>query len=340
MESIILQKRLYCPFPSRINSNVIAADEHTVRWIRRFRLLHSEEQILQYRKEGYAYMVARMFPEADLETLCAYSDLNTLLFIVDDFLDQKDEMVSGGHDSGSVEKFSKVFVAILDNPAVGHGSSEPVFAALADLWERICRLGTPGWISKYKNSLWRIFHAALWQHKNIEAGIWPSLEDYMSRRQYIGAANVATDCIEMIDGISLPEEAWNHPVLVELTELCRNTVCWANDLFSLSKEREKGEYHNLVTILSHEKHMSLNRAVSRAISIHDIQVRRFIRLTASLPVFEEKITTEIIRYVEGLKAIMRANIDWSNHETSRYRFLYADQVPAMPRRVRAEAVAH
>lgn len=331
MESIILPRRLYCPFPSRINSHVIAADDHTVRWIRRFRLLQSEEQIRLYRDQGYAYMVARMFPNADLETLCAYSDLNTLLFLVDDFLDQNDAMVSGGHDSGSVEKFSQIFVAILNDPAVGHGSHEPVFAALADLWERILKLGTPQWIEKYKKSLWRIFHAALWQHKNIEAGIWPALEDYMSRRQYIGAANVATDCIEMIDRITLPETAWQHPVLVELTEICRNTVCWANDLFSLAKEREMGEYHNLVTILAHEKRLSMPRAIARTIGIHDQQVRRFIRLTATLPDFEEKTNLEIIRYVEGLRAIMRANIDWSNHETSRYRFQYADQLEKAPR---------
>ncbi|GEP97195.1 terpene synthase family protein [Chitinophaga cymbidii] len=327
MYSIILPKRLYCPFPSRINSHVLAADAHTVQWIRKFGLLHTEQQIQQYRKEGYAYMVARMFPNADRETLCAYSDLNTLLFLVDDFLDQQDAMVSGGHDSASVEQFSRHFVAILENPSIAHHSKEPVFAALADLWERLIRLGTPEWLEKYKKSLWRIFHAALWQHKNIEAGRWPSVEDYMARRQYIGAANVATDCVEMIDRITLPADAWEHPVLTELTELCRNTVCWANDLFSLSKEREKGEYHNLVTILAHEKNTSLNKAISRTIAIHDHQVRRFIRLTATLPSFNEAVDMEIVRYVEGLKAIMRANIDWSNHETSRYHFQYADLAP-------------
>lgn len=329
MQFIILPKRLYCPFPSRINSHVLAADAHTVQWIRRFGLLRSEEQIHQYRKEGYAYMVARMFPNADRETLCAYSDLNTLLFLVDDFLDQQDAMVSGGHDSGSVEQFSKHFVAILENPAIAHNSKEPVFAALADLWERLMRLGTAEWLEKYKKSLWRIFHAALWQHRNIEAGRWPSVEDYMERRQYIGAANVATDCVEMIDRITLPADVWEHPVLTELTELCRNTVCWANDLFSLSKEREKGEYHNLVTILAHEKKSSFAKAIGKTIAIHDQQVRRFIRLTATLPSFNETIDMEIVRYVEGLKAIMRANIDWSNHETSRYQFQYADwKVPA------------
>ena len=161
---------------------------------------------------------------------------------------------------------------------------------------------------------------------NIEAGIWPELKDYLEYRQYIGAANVATDCIEMIDKINLPDEVWEHPVLVELTELCRNTVCWANDLFSLAKERERGEYHNLVSILAHEKRISMQRAIAGTIDIHDRQVRRFIRLTAQLPMYDERTNTEIIRYVEGLRAIMRANIDWSNFETSRYHYRYADQV--------------
>lgn len=328
MKSIILPRRLYSPFPSRMNNHVTAASDHTVNWIRRFHLLGTEEQILHYKNQGYAYMVARMFPNADRQTLCAYSDLNTLLFLLDDFLDQQDAMVSGGSDSISVERFSRHFVAILDDPALGHGSNEPVFSAMADLWERLSILGTPGWVAKYKKSLWRIFDAALWQHQNIEAGVWPSLSDYMNRRQYIGAANIATDCVEMIDKITLPDVVWENPVIVELTELCRNTVCWANDLFSHAKEIEKGEYHNLISILAHEKNISIAKAISRTIEIHDQQVRRFIRLTAQLPMYHENINAEIVRYVEGLKSIMRANIDWSDRETSRYHYRYADKVYA------------
>jgi hypothetical protein len=99
-----------------MNSHVLIADEHTNKWIREYRLLQSEDHIQHYRRQGYAYVVARMFPNADQETLCAYSDLNTLLFLVDDFLDQPNAMVPGGHDSISVEKFSKQFLAILEDP--------------------------------------------------------------------------------------------------------------------------------------------------------------------------------------------------------------------------------
>jgi hypothetical protein len=324
MQTITLPTRLYCPFPSLINMHVADADNHTVNWVRRFRLLRTEEQISQYRTQGYAWMVARMFPNADLETLCAYSDLNTLLFLVDDYLDQKDEMVTGGNETSAVKKFSKTFVAILEDPALGLNSPEPVFASLAELWVRLTKLGTPAWLARYKKSLWRIFEAALWQHGNIEAGRWPSLHDYMLRRQYIGAANVATDCIEMIDRIELPEEVYQHPVVTELTELCRNTVCWANDLFSLSKEQAMGEYHNLVTILSHEKELTMEDAIAQAIAIHDSQVRRFIRLTNQLPVYDIRTNAELQRYVDGLSAIMRANIDWSDKETTRYVYRYAD----------------
>jgi hypothetical protein len=87
-----------------------------------------------------------------------------------------------------------------------------------------------------------------------------------------------------------------------------------------------GEYHNLISILAHERKISLTKAIARTIEIHDQQVRDFIRLATQLPMYDERVNTEIVRYVEGLKSIMRANIDWSDHETSRYNYRYADQV--------------
>ena len=323
MDTIKLPRRLYCPFPSRISPYVRLAEQHTIDWIVTFGLLKDDQQIEAYRRQGYAYMVGRMFPDAAPEALCAYSDLNTLLFLVDDYLDQQDAMVSGGNSTGALNRFIANFISILDAPKAWKAGNEPVLNALSELWLRLSRMGTPGWMAKYRLSLRAIFEAAMWQHHNVEAGIWPTLEDYMARRQYIGAANVATDCVEMIYGIELPAEIWNSPWMRELTELCRNTVCWANDLFSHDKERRTGEYHNLVSLISHHRGVGLDIAISMAIDIHDEQVERFLTVKDSRPTLTPQYEFAARTYISVLEAIMRGNIDWSDAETSRYAYVYA-----------------
>lgn len=329
MDTIILPRRLFCPFPIGISPHVQLAEQHTIDWILSFGLLPNEQQIEVYRSQGHAYMVGRMFPAATPETFCAYSDLNTLLFLVDDYLDQQDAMVSGGNSTGAVKEFICNIYAILDAPESWIAGKEPVLDALAELWLRLSNLGTPTWISKYKGSLQAIFEAAMWQHRNIEAGIWPSIEDYMERRQYIGAGNVATDCIEMIYRIELPESVWQLEWLVELRDLCRNILCWANDLFSHDKERHTGEYHNLISLICHHKGSSLAEAIDEVIRFHDAQVERFIHVRDNRPFVDAQYEPGVRLYIDVLQSIMRGNIDWSDNETTRYTYKYASEEKAL-----------
>ncbi len=322
MDTIILPRRLYCPFPSRISPHVLLAEKHTIDWIIAFGLLPDEHQIEVYRRQGHAYMVGRMFPGASPETFCAYSDLNTLLFLVDDYLDQQDAMVSGGNSTGAVEELICNIYAIIDAPDSWVAGKEPVLDAMAELWQRLITLGTANWIAKYKNSVRAIFEAAMWQHRNIAAGIWPLIEDYMERRQYIGAGNVATDCIEMIYSIELPESVWQLDWLVELRDLCRNILCWANDLFSHDKERHTGEYHNLISLICHHKGSSLDEAIDEVIRFHDAQVERFIYVRDNRPTVEFQYEAGVRLYIDVLESIMRGNIDWSDNETTRYIYSY------------------
>ncbi|WP_343704782.1 hypothetical protein [Chitinophaga sp.] len=326
MPQVILPGRLYCPFPSLINCNVAEADQHTANWLMRFNLVRSPEHLKHYRQQGFAWMVARMFPNAGYEALCAFTDLNTLLFLLDDYLDhQEEEAASEGRDH-SVRSIIEGFIYTLRKPEFGQQSGNPVLMALSELWHRMKGMSTRGWQRQFIASIEDIFNAAIWQHENVKVRRWPSLRDYMERRQYLGAANIATDTIAVADNIRLPARLYNHPVVTELTKLCRNTVCWANDLFSLSKEQGHGDYHNLVVLLGHEMNVPIETAIHKACKIHDEQVEQFITLSRNLPDEGPVMKRELLRYVAGLKNIMRANIDWSDYETSRYKYEYDEHV--------------
>ncbi|RPE08008.1 hypothetical protein EGT74_13115 [Chitinophaga lutea] len=306
--------------------HVATADQHTADWLMRFGLVRSEEHLNHYRRQGFAWMVARMFPNAGLEELCAFTDLNTLLFLLDDYLDHQESSASPENRDKKVKAMIDGFIRVLRQPKYGEQSGNPVFVALAELWQRMKKMSSRSWQRDFIQSIVAIFTAAIWQHENVKAGKWPLLADYMEQRQYLGAANIATDTIAVVDKIRLPRKMYEHPLLQELTALCRNTVCWANDLFSLSKEIAHGDYHNLVVLLSHEENISMEEAIVRACEIHDDQVKQFMRLCRYLPNEGPVMKMELHRYVEGLKNIMRANIDWSDYETSRYQYEYEEHV--------------
>ncbi|WP_341836850.1 hypothetical protein WJU16_03020 [Chitinophaga pollutisoli] len=326
MDTITLPRRLYCPFPPRINKQVARAEQHTLSWVRKFGLIQGEEKIEVTRRQGYAYMVGRMFPDAEIETFCAYNDLNTLLFLVDDYLDQEELTVSGGNSTAAIETFIAGIKSILYNPEIEVTGSEPVLDAFAELWGRMRLMGKPDWVNKYRESIASIFDAAMWQHRNIEAGTWPTVQEFMLRRQYIGAANLATDCVEMIYDLDLPTEIWDTWWMVGMTELCRNTICWANDLFSHSKELSTGEYHNLVSLFSYHQDLSREDAIEEVIRIHDAQVAAFIAIKDTRPAAPPQHEPHVVTYISVLESIMRGNIDWSDQETTRYPHRYLHEI--------------
>lgn len=323
MQPTILPKRLYCPFESRLHPGVHIAEQHTLTWMKKFNLLSGPDQELYYRQQGFPYMVSRMFPEAPQPVLNAICDINTLLFLVDDFLDQASEVAECSSQTGNV---AHKIVEVMMDTSVGHVSFEPIARALAELWDRMSELATTAWCARFQGSIIKIFKAAAWQDANIKAGKWPSVADYMSRRQYIGAANIATDLAELASNIKLPAHIYDLPVVKSVTELCRNTVCWSNDLYSWGKEQVAGEYHNLVTLIAHNREVSIPDAIKQAAELHDTQVIRFIKRCNELPDIGQDLNSELYRYVKALKYIMSGNIIWSNHETTRYFFKYENEM--------------
>ncbi len=129
----------------------------------------------------------------------------------------------------------------------------------------------------------------------------------------------------------MPEEIYADPVISRLTELSRNCVCFANDLFSLGKESERsqngGEY-NLVGVMRRKYNLSIRDAIRATASYHDNLVREFIAGSKAATHFDEATNKMVEKYIRALEVQMIANIEWSTRETDRYPHRYegADQI--------------
>ena len=312
---------LYCPFVSRIHPDVKALEEHTLQWILDFKLVDNLQTFKRYQQNKLPLFLARTFPDSDFINLCAWCDLYTLLFIVDDSFDDNDVI----KDNSSFDEFRRAFMGVLTDDDRYSVDENPVLAALSDLWARLVMRSTPAWQGKIIGCINQMFDGLYWQFKNVLLGMLPTFEDYIRIRQYLGAAHLSTDSLEVSGRIELPEEIYSDPAVSRLTVLSRNCICFANDLFSLGKESEEsqnaGEY-NLVGVMRRKYHLSIQEAIRATANYHDNLVREFIALSKAATHFDEATNEMVEKYIRALEVQMIANIEWSTRETDRYPHRY------------------
>ncbi|WP_133998163.1 terpene synthase family protein [Dinghuibacter silviterrae] len=282
------------------------------------------EDIEHYKKQRFGTFIARTFPKGDVDPLCAWSDFNTLLFIVDDQFDQ--EVI---RDRFTCARLVSGFLQIMDGGKGGTGGEHRVvLEALRDLWKRLELHSTRAWRQKMVGCVTKMFEALMWQFDLIAKKERPSMEAYIQNRQYLGAAHLSTDSLELTGKVSVSEAVLDEPMVVRVTELSRNAVCFANDLFSFGKELEESEAaggFNLVSIIKDTFQVETEEAIEKAAKIHDNTVVEFVDLSQKI---EATTGDELSHYVQALKFQMRANIIWSTEETTRYPHIYAKGKPS------------
>ena len=315
--------RLYCPFPSVIHPHAQAIQEHTDRWVLDLGLITSLEQLQKYKTQRFGAMIARSYPYGRYVDLAAWCDLNTLLFLVDDELDESNLI----RDQASFALFEQNFYEVLEEDRRCTVKNDgPVLAALYDFWMRMQLRSTDRWKRKFIRGIRDMFRGGLWQFKHILKNQFPDLREYIDIRQYLGAANLATESLEVMGQVDLPEEVYQAPDVHRLTEIARNAVCFANDLFSLGKEIAGGNgiaaEFNLVSILRHKDQLSFEDAIREVAAIHDRGVREFIRISKTARVYDPRTNDQLKKYISCLQHFMKGNIEWSTRETSRYPHIY------------------
>jgi len=313
---------LYCPFPIAIHPLVNAIEDHTNQWVNDFQLLESMNDFKKFRDSQFGHFIGRSFPEADFVHICAWSDLNALLFIVDDQIDAQDII----KDKTSFYGLMNRFIEVLENREVCTIDRDgPVLAALSDFWLRITRVTQERWQRKFIKSIEDMFNGGYWQFEHLLLGKKPVLEEYMKVRQYFGAAHLSTDALEGIAGIDLPQFVLEDPMVHRLTEIARNTICFSNDLFSFGKETEEmnnGAVFNLVMIVKEKYGLTLDQAIQKAVEIHDEHICEFLAISPLVYKYDDAINRTLKTYVNALGVLQRGNIEWSTRETARYPHIY------------------
>lgn len=315
--------KLHSPFPSRINPHADAVHESTIEWLHGFRVFKDESAYRRFDATRIGRLAARFHPDASPETLQLVSRWYAWMFFRDDQRDESDL----GMQPELLAASNARFVEILEGSKPGVGE-DALAHALWDLRARIRDAGLFGaWMVRFVGSVREHFDSTVWEATNRSLGAIPDIDSYIRMRPVTGGLNVDTQFIEVAEHTRLPATVRGNPVLQTLTRTSNNSVCWANDVFSLEKEARRGEVHNLVLILEHEENLTRSDAVDRAIEMHNAEVRTFVDSASQLRASAGGRPDESLdRFVGVLVARMRGFLDWAN-ESGRYEPSYGSSPP-------------
>ncbi|MDZ8225435.1 MULTISPECIES: terpene synthase family protein [unclassified Nostoc] len=304
---------LYCPFSSQINKNIDFLEEYSLEWVLGFNLLANESSYQRFCKSNFFLMAATTYPYCNFQELKIANDWLSWLFIWDDQCDLSELKTK----PESLKAIHKRFLEILNGAEVT-SYDIPLSRALSNLRERMLEKASLKWLNYFICGFEKYLHGCFEEANNRVDGIVPDTDTYIAMRRLSAGADVALPLIELCDQLIIPDFLRKQDIFKQLNEITNNLLGWSNDIFSLSRELATGHVHNLVFVLHYQHKISLEEAMKLAMRMHDNEIQKLVDLEANIPSFGKEIDPELAKYILGIHAWIRGNLDWYSF-TARYK---------------------
>jgi hypothetical protein len=212
-------------------------------------------------------VAALAYPRAALSTLSLATDWTAWFFHFDDYFDEG-PMGKAEHRARQTVDFIRH--ALGHRPSDGvprsSGSLHRTQEAFADLMARSREIMT-GWQSRmFVFHLESYFEALVTEAVNREHDAIPDVKSYCALRRNTGPALPLLDLVEHTEGIRLPRSFHGSALFGRLMEAAADVAGWINDVFSVSKEQDRGDFHNLVLVIQHAEEINIVEAGRLAIN--------------------------------------------------------------------------
>lgn len=304
---------LFFPVPSALSPYTEAVQNEINQWMQDHQYLKTERALKRFKAGKFAWTTGRAHPEAGFNEILIVATYMSWLFMVDDWCDEE----SLGKDPEGLAALHNQLLDHMRHPRPATPEDSSVIVGLIDIWEQMRAAAGSEWVDRFIRTFEEYAEGCVWEARNRANGIVPALDDYLNWRRQTSALYIFFDLIELADHVEMPVEVLNHPAIRELKTIANDGVAWFNDIVSLEKEIRTGDVHNLVIVLQHRDGLDLQTAVNRAGELFNARMQAYFTQEKAIPSFDEKSDKEIKRYIAGLRAWVRGNIDWS-YETGRY----------------------
>jgi len=109
-------------------------------------------------------------------------------------------------------------------PALG----SKLTAILHSYWKRLIKDGSPGAQQRFMSTMDLFFQAITIQARDRRDGVIPDLDSYISVRRDTSGCKPCWALVEYANGLDIPDEVMEHPVVEALGEAANDLVTWSN----------------------------------------------------------------------------------------------------------------
>ncbi|KAL4986825.1 terpene synthase metal binding domain protein [Aspergillus falconensis] len=290
-------------------------------------------------KTDFSYFCAVATPKAGREELRTVCDWGNWVFPFDDMFDNgklRDEPIRAQE---VVEVLlADIGMGILVGPRVniskqvrsGARADDPLIDVHTSVWRRMVKCGTeartPGTQQRFANAMRDFCLGSLAQVRNTSLKMCPSVEDMLAlRRQSAGVMPIYA-LIEYAHHLDIPDAVFECASIKEIQRIGVDLVLIQNDILSYCKEETESVPHNLVAITRYTSPgLKAQSAFDRVSAMLNDRYRDWYLALSELPSWGEAIDAQVQEYVEGVRAVVRANLGWS-FRSKRYFGDNADEV--------------
>ncbi|QKX53798.1 uncharacterized protein TRUGW13939_00878 [Talaromyces rugulosus] len=297
--------------PPVLNPHYEEIGKESEKWLSRFCSLAPAMQ-KKIKKCDFSYFVAIAAPYAPATKFRIMCDWGNWVFPFDDMFDD-------GNLRNEPEKSKHIMASFLQ-PFNGDQPRDDermrIVEAHDDLAKRMFFACLPGVKRRYIHTM-QLYVLGVLAHVCDHGAIEnTSFEKMMElRRDSIGAAPLY-HLIEYAHDLEIPDEVFEYPVIEELGNLGADIVFITNDIVSYRKEETEGIPDNIVATCRLDG-MSAQQAFDTVGTLLEEQFKRWDIAEASVPIWGEPVNSHVKKYIDGIKAVVRANLYWS-FRTDRY----------------------
>lgn len=259
------------------------------------------------RRAQFGIRSARVHPSGHTEAIQLVSDLTVWLFLTDDIYIEEPGL--GGALSVTADHVIRSIRILRDPEDLPPTPSAPLLA-LQDISKRVRALATHEQVDRFVNGMVEFFLAGCCEAVSFSHKTLPLVADYIPVRDSINCLrSVCFVFIEIVGGYELPGPTWCRPDLQAVVGMATRIISNHHDVLSGLRELSTEVPMNLPAVLARERGISLAEAFVLVGKLADTDTRSFIDLADRLLVAKPGPSVE--RYIGGLKAWIRGNLDWS-----------------------------
>jgi hypothetical protein len=295
--------RLAYPFAILRHAPPDDYDAATLAWVCRYRLADKDgakkfERIICGTAARYGFF------SASERVVQLAADLISWLFLFDDAYPEG----RFRYDANGLEQACERYAVLLEG--YPHVKAHSTFAeALLDLYQRMQELAPEAWLQRFIASLRYYFSGVLKEAHLRQAGVTPTVAEYLElRRASFGYAPVC-DLMELISGDFLTQaERWT-PDVVRLRTLGVDISAYVNDLYSYEKERASGDVCNMVHAVEANEGLPYEKACERVGQLHNEALGALLLLEARLN--SSGASPAVTHLARSIREWSQGHNDWS-----------------------------